>query len=66
MIICDAASGCDFYYNIAGNVHNDTSASCQQDSLNPGILLRNMKVQLKQNGQVQQQFYTFNNGGLFV
>lgn len=60
--LCEPSSGCDFYYNIAGNIHNDTSTSCQQDSLNPGTLLRNMKVQLKQNGQVQQQFYTFNSG----
>jgi uncharacterized repeat protein (TIGR01451 family) len=44
-------------------VHTDTSATCQQDSLNPGTLLRNMKVQLKQNGQVKQQFYTFSGGG---
>jgi uncharacterized repeat protein (TIGR01451 family) len=62
MPLCDPTSGCDFYYNITGNAHNDTSATCQLDSLNPGALLRNMKVQLKRNGQVQQQFYTFSSG----
>jgi hypothetical protein len=60
--LCDPASGCDFYYNIAGTAHQDTAASCVSDSLYPGASLYNMKVQLSHNGQVQQQFYTFTSG----
>jgi uncharacterized repeat protein (TIGR01451 family) len=63
MPLCDPASGCDFYYNVAGNVHLDTAATCMLDSLHPGQPITNMKVQLKQNGQVVQQFYSFNSGG---
>jgi fimbrial isopeptide formation D2 family protein len=62
MPLCDASSGCDFYYTIAGNVHNDSMATCDLDSLSPGRPIYNMKVQLKQNGQVLQQFYTFTSG----
>ena len=61
--LCTPASGCDFYYNIAGNAHQDTSfLSCLLDSLYPNVLLQNIKIQLRQNGQVQQQFYTNNSG----
>ncbi|MCW3127265.1 MAG: Adhesin AidA-related protein [Bacteroidetes bacterium] len=63
MPLCDAASGCDFYYNVAGTVHSDTSATCTSDSIHPGASITNMKVQLKQAGSVIQQFYTFNSGG---
>jgi uncharacterized repeat protein (TIGR01451 family) len=62
MPLCVPGSGCDFYYNIAGNVHIDTSAFCSLDSLYPSSKLKNIKVQLKQNGQLQQQFYTVNSG----
>ena len=62
MPLCDAASGCDFYYNVAGDVHQNT-ASCAIDSITHGVPLRNMKVQLKKNGNVVQQFYTFSSGG---
>jgi uncharacterized repeat protein (TIGR01451 family) len=55
--LCTFSSGCPFYYNIAGNVHNDISADCISDSLNPGSLMQNIKVLLKQNGQVVQQCY---------
>jgi hypothetical protein len=60
--LCSATSGCDFYYNITGNVHNDTSLSCAYDSFSPGAPVTNLKVQLIRNGQVVQQFYTFNSG----
>jgi hypothetical protein len=61
--LCTPMTGCDFYYNIAGDIHSDTSINCTQDSLHPAqSVLRNMKVQLKKNGQVIQQFYTDNSG----
>lgn len=61
--LCDASSGCEFYYNIAGSIHQDTSASCSLDSIYPGAALSNIKMQLIENGQVAQQFYAFNSGG---
>jgi hypothetical protein len=63
MALCTASSGCDFYYNIAGTVHYDTATTCTLDSLYPSAPITNMKVQLRQNGQVIQQFYTFGSGG---
>ena len=60
--LCGPASGCEFYYNIAGNIHNDTAATCSSDSINPGTGLSNMKIKLLQNGKVIQQFFTFNSG----
>ncbi|MCW3127267.1 MAG: hypothetical protein JWO03_2925 [Bacteroidetes bacterium] len=63
MPLCTPASGCDFYYNIAGGIHNDVSANCTSDSINPGAPITNVKVQLKQGGSVIQQFYTFSSGG---
>jgi uncharacterized repeat protein (TIGR01451 family) len=63
MPLCDPASGCDFYYNLAGTVHYDTAATCASDSLHPGPFIHNVKVQLKQGGNVIQQFYTFGSGG---
>ena len=62
MPLCTPTSGCPFSYNITGNVHQDLSATCLQDSLNPGNPITNMKVQLLSNGQVVRQFYTFNSG----
>ncbi|MCW3126602.1 MAG: hypothetical protein JWO03_2260 [Bacteroidetes bacterium] len=62
MALCTASSGCDFYYNIAGNIHNDTSGNCTLDSLSPGRPIYNMKVQLKRSGVVVKQFYTFTSG----
>jgi uncharacterized repeat protein (TIGR01451 family) len=56
--LCTPASGCPFYYNIQGTVHEDTSATCTQDSVSPGSMLHDIKVLLKQNGQVLQQAYT--------
>ncbi|MCW3127266.1 MAG: hypothetical protein JWO03_2924 [Bacteroidetes bacterium] len=61
--LCDATSGCEFYYNISGNIHYDNSPNCLNDSLNPGVPVTGMKVQLKQGGSVVQQFYTFTSGG---
>jgi uncharacterized repeat protein (TIGR01451 family) len=55
--LCTPASGCAFYYNISGNVHQDTSSSCLADSLHPGKRLIGLKALLKHNGQVQQQCY---------
>ncbi len=60
--LCNPASGCDFYYSIAGNIHSDTATTCTSDSLYPSSNLHNIKVQLSENGQVQQQFYTFTSG----
>lgn len=56
--LCQPESGCDFYYNIAGNIHRDTSANCTSDSLHPGTKLKNIKVSLLQSNQVVQQFFT--------
>lgn len=60
--LCTASSVCDFYYNMEGNIHIDTTSSCTADSLHPGTPLHNMKVQLRKNGNVLQQFYTFGSG----
>jgi uncharacterized repeat protein (TIGR01451 family) len=62
MPLCGPTSGCDFYYNIAGNIHSDTAATCLSDSINPGTGLGNIKVQLLQGGKVVQQFYTSGSG----
>ena len=62
MPLCTPASGCDFYYNIAGNIHIDTAVSCSSDSINPGVGLGNVKVQLIHRGEVVQQLYTSGSG----
>ena len=64
MPLCTASSGCDFYYNISGIVHQAVGA-CATDSANAAnrTAIKNVKVQLKKNGAVLQQFYTFNSGG---
>jgi uncharacterized repeat protein (TIGR01451 family) len=61
MALCTASSGCPFYYNLAGSVHRDTAATCASDSVHPGIY-DNAKIQLLENGQVIQQFYTCYSG----
>jgi uncharacterized repeat protein (TIGR01451 family) len=61
--LCDPASGCEFYYNLAGNIHYDTVATCLADSVSQGNSIYNMKVQLIQGGNVIQQFYSFTSGG---
>ena len=58
MPLCSPSGSCPIYYNIAGNIHNDTSSSCTLDSLHQGIAINNIKVQLKRNNQVIQQFYS--------
>lgn len=60
--LCTAASGCNLYWNISGQVHSDTSVNCVLDSLNPGNRLSKVKVQLLKNNIVQEQTYTNNNG----
>lgn len=57
--LCDISSGCPFYYDIAGNVHQMVSQTCLNDIYNPGNGLHNVKVLLKDTNQnVVQQFYT--------
>ncbi|HOZ51132.1 MAG TPA: T9SS type A sorting domain-containing protein [Chitinophagaceae bacterium] len=60
--ICDPASGCTFYWNVSGNVHQDSSVNCQLDSIQPGNSLSNVKVQLLKNNVVQDQMYVYNLG----
>jgi uncharacterized repeat protein (TIGR01451 family) len=62
MPLCDPKSGCNFYYNIVGNVHLDTTNNCILDSINPGPGLSNLKVRLVQNGNIIQQLYTTSSG----
>lgn len=56
--LCTPISGCSFYYNINGRVHQDTSITCTLDSLNGGNSLSNVKVLLKHNSYIVQQTYT--------
>lgn len=56
--LCTPQSGCSFYYNINGRVHQDTSITCILDSLNGGNSLSNIKVLLKHNSNIVQQTYT--------
>ena len=60
--LCTPSSGCDFYYNISGNVHQYVSSDCAQDSANGGPLFKNLKILLKRNGLVEQQFFTHSSG----
>ena len=60
--LCDPQSGCAFYYNITGNVHQKTTFNCIQDSLTPGAGLSNIKMMLVQNGQPIQQAYAYSLG----
>jgi uncharacterized repeat protein (TIGR01451 family) len=61
--LCDGSSGCDFFYDIAGTIHMDTSADCQLDSLHPGTPVTGMKVRLWSGGNVIQQQYALSTGG---
>lgn len=56
--LCAPASGCPFAYNIEGQIHLDTAASCTADSLAPGHPMSLVKVMLKKNGQIVQQMYS--------
>ncbi len=55
--LCDLVSGCPVYWNITGNVHEDTSTTCNQDSLYPGNRLHGLKAQLSEAGVLQEQMY---------
>lgn len=55
--VCKPSSGCAFYHNLSGNIHQDTMGNCYLDSINPGNRLKNIKVQLLENGLVSQQMY---------
>ena len=61
--VCSFSTGCIFYDNISGNIHNDTATTCASDSLHPGSMIYNVNVLLKQNGQVVQQCYASSTGG---
>ncbi|MCW3126147.1 MAG: hypothetical protein JWO03_1805, partial [Bacteroidetes bacterium] len=60
MPICSPNSPCAPSYShiITGNVHAYTANSCAADSLAPGHPMSNIKVLLKQNGQIVQQNYS--------
>lgn len=60
--ICDPGSGCPFYWNVSGNVHQDNAVNCQLDSLQPGNNLSNIKVQLLKNNVVEDQMYVYHLG----
>ncbi len=60
--LCDVfnTNGCDFYYNIAGQVYNDTNSNCINE---PGeAALSNMKINLYQGTNLLQQVLTWQNG----
>ena len=62
--LCMPFSGCPVVWNIAGQVHQDTSSACVNDSLFPASEITNVKVQLFHNGNLQQQMYVIP-GGLY-
>lgn len=55
--ICNINSGCPYYGNISGNIHLDTSATCQIDSLNQGPKIKNIKVNLTKNSFKNKQYF---------
>ncbi len=55
--ICSPDSGCPIVYNIAGNIHEDTSTTCLLDSLHNGIRLQNVKLKKYKNGILDHQLY---------
>lgn len=60
--ICSALGGCSIAYNILGNVHQDTSASCLTDSFYNGNISPGIKVKKFKNGILDQQTYTNSDG----
>ncbi len=48
--------------NIFGNVHEYIAANCGADTSNPGQVLKNVKVNLKDNGVVVAQTFSSNSG----
>lgn len=57
MPLCTPASGCPCAWNITGNVHNNISASCVLDSLNPGTRARKLKMLLYKNSTLMDQIF---------
>ncbi len=60
--LCDQfnSNSCDFYYNIAGQVFNDSNSNCIND---PGeSVLNRMKINLYQGAILLQQVITLQNG----
>ncbi len=56
-MLCDILSGCQYFGNISGNVHLDTSANCQLDSLKQGPRMKNIKVNLNKNNSIVKQYF---------
>lgn len=57
--LCGPLSGCKYYYNVIGDVHQDTSINCLIDSLKKGNGLSNIKLQLRSNGNIVRQTSVF-------
>jgi uncharacterized repeat protein (TIGR01451 family) len=51
-------SGCSFAYNITGNVHLFTAEDCATDSVNPGVAINGIKLNLSKGGQLLRQTYS--------
>lgn len=62
---CATASSCSNSYNIIGNVHQDTSATCLLDSLSNGNSSYGVKLLKYKNGVLNQQTYT-NAKGIYI
>jgi gliding motility-associated-like protein/uncharacterized repeat protein (TIGR01451 family) len=60
--LCDPSSNCEVAWNIAGNVHIDTSLNCMDDSLNPGQRLSNVKMVLINASNSQDSMVVTGNG----
>jgi uncharacterized repeat protein (TIGR01451 family) len=63
--LCGTASSCSISYNILGNVHQDTSATCLLDSLSNGNKSHGIKLLKYKNGVLNQQSYT-NAKGIYI
>lgn len=63
--MCGTASSCSFSYNIIGNVHQDTSATCLLDSMSNGNSSLGIKLLKFKNGILNQQTYT-NTKGIYI
>ena len=57
LLLCNSLNACQYYGNISGNIHLDTAATCQLDSLYPGSKIKNIKVNLSKNGSLLKQNY---------
>ncbi len=57
--LCDVESGCDWYGDIIGSVHMDTSNTCAEDSISPGETLHGVKTIISSSsGDLQQMYLT--------